>query len=47
MLHLFNIFHQNDGKGNCAQVLEQEVNKMFGTKSLNDEIDYNVFFEYP
>ena len=36
MLHLFNVFHENDGKENCAQVLE-EVNKMFGTKSFNDE----------
>ena len=40
MLHLFNIFHENDGKENCAQVLE-EVNKMFGI-SLNDEHDCNV-----
>ena len=42
MLHLFNIFHENDGKENCAQVLEEEVYKMFGTKSLNDEYDCNV-----
>ena len=41
MLHLFNIFHENDRKENCAQVLE-EVYKMFGTKSLNDEHDCNV-----
>ena len=34
MLHLFNVFRENDGKENCAQVLEEEVNKMFGTKSL-------------
>ena len=39
MLHLFNIFHENDGKENCAQVLEEEVNKIFGTKYLNDEHD--------
>ena len=31
-----------DGKENCAQVLEEEVNKMFGTKYLNDEHDCNV-----
>ena len=31
MLHLFNVFHKNDGKENCAQVLEEEVIKMFGT----------------
>ena len=35
MLRLFNIFRENDGKENCAQVIEEEVNKMFGTKSLN------------
>ena len=27
-LHLFNIFCENDGKENCAQVLEEEVYKM-------------------
>ena len=43
MLHLFNIFRENDGKENCAQVLEEEVYKMFGIKYLNDENDCNVF----
>ena len=42
MLHLFNVFRENDVKENCAQVLEEEVNKMFGTKFLNDEHDCNV-----
>src|SRR3989337_1444796 len=42
MLHLFNVFRENDGKDNCAQVLEEEVYKNFGTKSLNDEHDCNV-----
>src|SRR3954462_10920359 len=42
MLHLFNIFHENDGKENCAQVLEEECIKMFGSKYLNDEHDCNV-----
>ena len=41
-LHLFNIFPEYDGKDNCAQVLEEELYKMFGTKSLNDEHDCNV-----
>ena len=41
-LHLFNIFRENDGKENCAQVLEEEIYKMFGTKYLNDEHDFNV-----
>ena len=40
-LHSFGIFRENDGKEKCAQVLE-EVYKMFGTKSLNDEHDCNV-----
>ena len=38
-LHLFNIFRENDGKEKCAQVLEEEVYKMFGTKSFNNEHD--------
>ena len=38
-LHLFNIFHEYDGKENGAKVLEEECIKMFGTKSLNDEHD--------
>ena len=41
-LHLFNIFHENDGKENCAQLLEEECIKMFGTRSLYDEHDCNV-----
>ena len=41
-LHLFNIFREFDEKGNCAQVLEEEVYRMFDTKSLNDEHDCNV-----
>ena len=41
-LHLFNIFRENDGKENCAKVLEKECIKMFGTKSLYDEHYYNV-----
>src|SRR5215216_1633582 len=39
--HLYNIFLENDGSENCSQLLE-EVNKMFGTKYLNDEHDCNV-----
>ena len=42
MLHLFNVFHENKDSDNCAQVLEGEVYKMFGMKSLNDEHDCNV-----
>src|SRR3989337_1664938 len=39
--HLYNIFLENDGSENCAQLLEEEVKKMFGTKYLNDEHDCN------
>ena len=42
MLHIFNIFRENDGKENCAQVLEEECIRIFGTKYLNDEHDCNV-----
>ena len=42
MLRLFNIFRENDGKENCAQVLEEEIYKMFSTKYVNDEHDCNV-----
>ena len=37
--HLYNIFLENDGLENCAQLLEEEVNKIFGTSYLNDEHD--------
>ena len=37
-----NVFLDNDGKENCAQLIEEELNKMFGTKSLNDEHDCNI-----
>ena len=37
-LHLFNIFREYDGKDNCAQVLEEEIYRMF----LYDEHDCNV-----
>ena len=42
MLHLFKVFREYDGKDNCAQVLEEEISKMFGTKSSNDEHGCNV-----
>ena len=42
IVHLYHVFLENDGKENCAQVLEEEFYKMFGTKSLNDEHDCNV-----
>ena len=42
MLHLFNNFRENDGKENCAQVLEEELHRMLGIKYVNDEHDCNV-----
>ena len=41
-LRLFNMFREYDEKENCAQVLEEEIYRMFDTKSLNDEHDCNV-----
>ena len=40
--HLYNIFLENDGSENCAQLLEEEFYKMFGIESFNDEHDCNV-----
>ena len=37
--HLYNIFLENDGSKNCAQLLEEEFCKMIG---MNDEHDCNV-----
>ena len=42
MLHIFNVFRKNKDYNNCAEELEEEWIKMFGTKSLNDEHDCNV-----
>ena len=42
IIHLYNVFHENNGKENFAQLIEGEFNKMFGIKSLNDEHDCNV-----
>ena len=42
MLHLFNVFRENKDSDNCAKVLEEECNKMFGIKSLYDEHGCNV-----
>ena len=42
MLHLSNVFRENKDSDNCAQLLEEECIRMFGTKSLYDEHDCNV-----
>ena len=39
---LYHVFIENDGKENCAQLIEEEFNKMFGIKSMNDEHYCNV-----
>ena len=36
---LYIVFRENDGKENCAQLIEEEFNRMFG---INDEHDCNV-----
>ena len=39
IIHLYNVFRENDGKENCAQFIEEEFNRMFG---INHEHDCNV-----
>ena len=42
LLRLFNVFCENDGSVNCAQLLEEEFKKMLNVKSFNDEHDSNI-----
>src|SRR3990170_8492759 len=42
MLYLYEVFLENKDSDNCAQLVEEGFNKMFGIKSLNDEHDFNV-----
>ena len=42
VLHLYDAFLESDGSENCAKVLEQHFNRMFGITSLNDRHDHNV-----
>ena len=42
VVHLYNVFRENDGKENYAQLIEEEFYKMFDKKSLNREHDCNV-----
>ena len=39
IIHLYNVFHENDGKENFAQLIEEEFNRMLG---INDEHGCNV-----
>ena len=42
IIRLYHVFLENDGSENCDQLIEEEFNKMFDTKYLNDEHDCNV-----
>jgi len=42
IIHIYNVFLENDGKENCAQLIEEELNKIFGVKIVNGEHDCNV-----
>ena len=42
IIHLYNVFLENDGNENSAQVLEEELNRMLGMKYVNDEHVCNV-----
>ena len=42
IIRLYNVFRENDGNENCAQLIEEEFSRMFGTKSLNDKHDCSV-----
>ena len=42
VVHLYSVFLENDGSENCAQLIKEEFNKMFGIQSLNHEHDCNV-----
>ena len=39
---MYHVFLENGGKENCAQLIEEEFNKTFDMKSMNDEHDCNV-----
>ena len=42
VVHLYNVFLENDGSENCAKVIDEEFNKMFGIKSINYKHDCKV-----
>jgi len=42
IIHFYHVFLENKDSDNCAQLIEEEFNKMFGIKYLNDEHDCNV-----
>jgi hypothetical protein len=40
--YLYNVYLENKNSDNCAQLLEEEFNKINGIKSLDDEHDCHV-----
>ena len=42
VLYLYNVYLENKDSDNCAQLLEKEFNKIYGTKTLDDGHDYNI-----
>ena len=40
--YLYDVYLENKYSGNFAQLLEEEFNKIYGIKSLDDEHDCNV-----
>jgi hypothetical protein len=42
VLYLYNVYLENKDSDNCAQLLEEEFNKIYGIKSLDDEHDCNI-----
>ena len=42
IIRLYHVFREYDGKENCAQLIEEELYKMFDKASSNDEHDCNV-----
>jgi hypothetical protein len=42
LVRLFNVFRENDGLENCAQLVEEEFMKILNENSLNDEHDCNI-----
>jgi hypothetical protein len=40
--YLYNVYLENKDSDNCAQLLEEDFNTIYGIKSLDDEHDCNV-----
>ena len=42
IIHLYHVFLENDGSENCAQLIEEEFNKMFGIETFHYVHNCNV-----